>query len=107
MALHPALRDTGTKYARRGCPDLFGHYARQIRTATPVEVVLLVIMQLADWRRVLLLALFVACQSLLTQLKNPGAAHAAADAHGDQAVFHLPPFHFVEERGGEFCTGAA
>src|SRR6266850_1398087 len=40
-------------------------------------------------------------------LEDAGGAHAAADAHGDHAVAGVAALEFANERGGEFCAGAA
>ena len=39
-------------------------------------------------------------------LKHPRRAHAAADAHGHQAVADAAPFHFMQQGGGEFRASA-
>ena len=40
-------------------------------------------------------------------LKEPGSAHAAADAHRDDAVFDLPAFHLMNQLHGQLRAGAA
>jgi len=45
--------------------------------------------------------------SLIETLENSSGAHAAAYAHGYQSIAEVAAFHFVEERGGEFGSGAA
>ena len=47
------------------------------------------------------------CKNLGQVFKNPGRAHAAANAHGDQAVPGAATFHLVEELDGQLGPGAA
>ena len=44
---------------------------------------------------------------MLQALEDAGGAHAAADAHGDHAVFGVAALEFPNNRSCKFCAGAA
>src|SRR5438445_9628507 len=46
-------------------------------------------------------------KSVLQAIEDAGGAHAAADAHGDHAVASVAALQFADNRGCEFCAGAA